>query len=262
MGTFVVKSNTYIQIENIVRMIFGLEPAMGGSEEEASKGPDGRQLEIENAVPEQGVQKEEGKQLRTPHHRPPTPHADHHQQGANNHCQGHAAVPEKRVEERRGQPWDKRVREGVSVTVVELSYVERQFGVLEVHHADQELVDRAGAAILEGIGASPADALRPHILYADVIEQITDQHAVIINRNRDASMVLPGETLLVYEVTPALFAAVAANAAERVSPEATLVNVSMIGAAGRIYITGSTESVERARDEITRVLESVEGREH
>ena len=45
-----------------------------------------------------------------------------------------------------------------------------------------------------------------------MIEQITDQHAVIINRNREASMVLPGETLLVYEVTPALFAAVAANA--------------------------------------------------
>jgi hypothetical protein len=85
---------------------------------------------------------------------------------------------------------------------------------------------------------------------------------VIINRNRDASMVLPGETLLVYEVTPALFAAVAANAAERVAPEATLVIVSMIGAAGRIYISGPKQSVERARDEITRVLQSVEGREH
>jgi hypothetical protein len=141
-------------------------------------------------------------------------------------------------------------------------YVERQFGVLEVHHADQELVDRAGAAILEGIGAASADALRPNILYADVIEEITDQHAVIINRNRDASMVLPGETLLVYEMAPALFAAVAANAAERAAPEATLVAVSMIGAAGRIYLSGSTDSVERARDEITRVLESVEGREH
>ncbi len=81
-------------------------------------------------------------------------------------------------------------------------YVERQFGVLEVHHRDQALVDRAGAAILEGIGATPADALRPRILYADVIEDITDQHAVIINRNREASMVLPGETLLVYEVVP------------------------------------------------------------
>jgi hypothetical protein len=141
-------------------------------------------------------------------------------------------------------------------------YVERQFGVLEVHHRDQELVDRAGAAILEGIGATPADALRPRILYADVIPDITDQHAVIINRNRDGSMVLPGETLLVYEVAPALHAAMAANAAERVAPDATLVIVSMIGAAGRIYMSGDTASVERARDEITRVLESVEGREH
>jgi len=141
-------------------------------------------------------------------------------------------------------------------------YVERQFGVLEVHHADQALVDRAGAAILEGIGATPADALRPRILYADVIEDITDQHAVIINRNREASMVLPGETLLVYEVVPALFAAVAANVAEQAAPDATLVIVSMIGAAGRIYISGSKEDVERAGYEITRVLESVEGREH
>lgn len=141
-------------------------------------------------------------------------------------------------------------------------YVERQFGVLEVHHAEQELVDRAGAAILDGIGASPEDALRPHILYSDVVEDITDQHAVIINRNREGSMILPGESLLVYEVTPALHAAAAANAAERVAPDATLVTVSMIGAAGRIYMSGSTESVVRARDEITRVLEAVEGREH
>ncbi len=141
-------------------------------------------------------------------------------------------------------------------------YVERQFGVLEVHHAEQALVDRAGEAILAGIGAAPADALRPRILYADVIEQITDQHAVIINRNREASMVLPGETLLVYEVMPALFAAVAANAAEKAAPDTTLVTVSMIGAAGRIYISGPSASVHRARDAITELLESVEGREH
>jgi hypothetical protein len=85
---------------------------------------------------------------------------------------------------------------------------------------------------------------------------------VIINRNREASMVLPGETLLVYEVTPALFAAVAANVAEKAAPETTLVTVSMIGAAGRIYISGPSASVHRARDAITELLESVEGREH
>jgi hypothetical protein len=141
-----------------------------------------------------------------------------------------------------------------------IHFVERQFGVLEVHAPDPALVERAGAAILEGIGATAEDTLRPTISYIDVIEDVTDQHAVIVNRNREASMLLPGQTLLVVEVVPALFAAVAANAAERVSPGATLVTVSMIGAAGRVYLAGSTPDIVRARDEITRVLEGVRGR--
>ena len=139
-------------------------------------------------------------------------------------------------------------------------FVERQFGVLEVHASSLADVRRAGAAILDGIGASPGDQLRPQVLFHDVIEDLGDQHAVIINRTRQASMVLPGQTLLVYEVTPALFAAVAANAAEKVAPGTTLVDVSMIGAAGRVYLAGSTADVTRARDEITRVLGLVEGR--
>jgi hypothetical protein len=142
-----------------------------------------------------------------------------------------------------------------------IHFVERQFGVLEVHAADPALVDKAGQAILDGIGAEPEDALRPRLNYVDVIEEVTDQHAVIVNRNREASMLLPGQTLLVVEVTPALFAAVAANAAERVAPELTLVTVSMIGAAGRVYLAGSTPDIVLARDEITRVLEGVKGRD-
>lgn len=140
-------------------------------------------------------------------------------------------------------------------------FVERQFGVLEVHGADLEDVRRAGAAILDGLQAKAADQLRPRVLYSDVIEDVTDQHAVIINRNRQASMLMPGQTLLVYEMTPALFATVAANSAEKVAPDVTLVDVSMIGAAGRVYMAGSTEDVLRARDEITRVLHDVEGRD-
>jgi hypothetical protein len=140
-------------------------------------------------------------------------------------------------------------------------FVERQFGVLEVHGEKLDDVRRAGAAILEGLGATAADQLRPRVLYSDVIEDITDQHAVIVNRNRQASMVLPGETLLVHEMTPALFASAAANAAEKVAPGITLVDVSMIGAAGRVYMAGSTEEVLVARDEITRVLGELEGRD-
>ena len=142
-----------------------------------------------------------------------------------------------------------------------IHFVERQFGVLEVHSPDQALVEEAGEAILEGIGARSEDTLRPKLLYVDVIEEVTDQHAVIVNRNREASMLLPGQTLLVVEMTPALFAAVAANAAERVAPGLTLVTVSMIGAAGRVYLAGSTADIVLARDEITRVLEGVRGRD-
>lgn len=151
-----------------------------------------------------------------------------------------------------------------SVPTVEpgILYVERQFGILELHSRVLEDVVRAGQAVLDGIGASANDQLRPRVLYQDVIEDITDQHAVILNRNRQGSMVMPGEALLVYEMTPALFAAVAANEAERAAPDTTLVDVQMIGAAGRIYMSGSSKDVVTARDRITSVLESIEGREH
>ena len=139
-------------------------------------------------------------------------------------------------------------------------FVERQFGVLEVHSSDLAEVQAAGAAILAGIGATAGDQLRPRILYDDVIEDVTDMHAVIVNRTREASMLLPGDTLLVYEMTPALFAAVAANEAEKAAPENTLVDVSMIGAAGRVYISGTREGVATAREAVTRLLAGMEGR--
>ncbi len=141
-----------------------------------------------------------------------------------------------------------------------LLFVERQYGIVEVHSSNPADVDRAGEAILTSIGATEHDRLKPTILYSDIIHDITDQHAVVLNRTRDASMLLPGASLLVYEMAPALFAAVAANRAEYVAPDLTLVDVQMIGAAGRLFISGRPESVERARAEITRVLNAVEGR--
>ncbi len=140
-------------------------------------------------------------------------------------------------------------------------FVERQFGVLEVHGPDLADVELAGQAILAGLRADAADQLRPEILFSDVIEEVTDRQAVIINRNRGGSMVIPGDALLVCEVTPALFAAVAANEAERAAPGITLVDVSMIGVAGRIYMSGAAPDVLRAQQEIETVLSTVKGRE-
>jgi hypothetical protein len=140
-------------------------------------------------------------------------------------------------------------------------FVERQFGVLEVHSSDLDEVNAAGNAILDGIGVRETDQLRPRVLFNDVIDDVTDQHAVIVNRTREASMLLPGDTLLVYEITPALFAAVAANEAEKASPGNVLIDVSIIGLAGRLYISGSHDDVTAARAAIAAVLKGIQGRQ-
>ena len=61
-------------------------------------------------------------------------------------------------------------------------------------------------------------------------------------------------------MTPALFATVAANAAEKVAPDVTLVDVSMIGAAGRVYMSGTTAGYRpRARRDHARAARDVRG---
>lgn len=139
-------------------------------------------------------------------------------------------------------------------------FTERNFGLLELHSSDGDELMRAGAAILEGLGAKPEDQLAPKTLYHDIIVNLSDQHAIILNRSRDASMLLPGTSLLVYEVAPALFACVAANEAERAAPNTTINDVQMMGASGRIFMSGETSDLEIARDRISKVLSEIKGR--
>lgn len=139
-------------------------------------------------------------------------------------------------------------------------YVERQFGVLELHSSDRSLIASAGEAILAGVGAKAGDQLAPQTLYADLIERVADQHAVILNRTRDASMILPGQSLLVYEMVPALFAAIACNEAEKAAPDITIVDVQMIGASGRLFLAGTTADLKRAQERIADTLARIEGR--
>lgn len=139
--------------------------------------------------------------------------------------------------------------------------VERQFGVLELHGPDLARLEHAGRAILDGLGHAEGGQLRPQVLFADIVDDIADQHAILVNRNRQGSMVLPGDALLLCELAPALFAAFAANEAERVAPRLTMVDVQMIGAAGRIYMAGRRADAETALARIAEVLAAVEGRD-
>jgi hypothetical protein len=139
-------------------------------------------------------------------------------------------------------------------------FTERQFGLLELHSKVAAEVKAAGEAILRGIGAKPEDQLTPSTLYRDIIDNVADQHAIILNRMRNASMILPGQSLLLYEMVPALFAAVAANEAEKSAPGVTIIDVQMMGASGRVFLAGDRADLDVAQDTIGDLLNKVRGR--
>ena len=141
-----------------------------------------------------------------------------------------------------------------------LLFTERQFGLLELHADDMSEVEAAGEAILAGIGAKPDDQMVPETLFHDIIENLNDQHSIILNRTRDASILVPDVSLLIYEMQPALFACVAANEAERAAPDSVINDIQMMGASGRIFMSGTTQEMEAARDAINSTLKSVKGR--
>lgn len=139
-------------------------------------------------------------------------------------------------------------------------FTERNFGLLELHADLMPEIEKAGAAILAGLEARPEDQLAPRTLFNDIITDLADQHAIILNRSRDASILVPGVSLLIYEMEPALFACVAANEAEKSAPNAVINDVQMMGASGRIFLPGTTDELEVARNAITNTLEAVVGR--
>ena len=141
-------------------------------------------------------------------------------------------------------------------------YVERQFGILELHSTKMEDLEEAGNAILDGFSLKAEDRLKPRILYSDLVAEVVDQHSVIINRQRDASMILPGESLLLLETAPALFAAAAANEAEKAVPENVLVDCQMFGVSGRVFISGDEKNTQKALSHVLEVIENIPGREH
>ena len=139
-------------------------------------------------------------------------------------------------------------------------FTERQFGLLELHSDNLEKLQTLGKVVLDGINAKPSDQLIPKILFYDIIENLSDQHSIILNRSRDASILVPGVSLLIFEMEPALFACVAANEAERAAPNAVINDVQMMGASGRIFMSGTTEEMQKACEAIKNTLLKVEGR--
>lgn len=123
--------------------------------------------------------------------------------------------------------------------------VERQFGYLEFHSPYAASVQSAGAAVLEAMGVTPAAAIKPEILASKIVDRVDGYHAFLVNRSKSGSMLLPGESLFIMEMSSSSFALLAANEAEK-SANVKLVDCRFMGAAGRLYLAGSASDVRTA----------------
>ena len=132
--------------------------------------------------------------------------------------------------------------------------VERQFGYLEFHSRSTAAVKAAAEAVLDALGVTPGEAMRPKILASKIVTRIDPLHAFLINRNKLGSMVLAGETLFVLETEPAAYAILASNEAEKAAT-IKVIDYRMIGATGRVYLSGTESEIRAAATAAEQSLE-------
>ena len=138
-------------------------------------------------------------------------------------------------------------------------FVERLYGLLEIHSSKQGETKAAGRAILDFLGVTQKDCLKPNVVSSQIIRNIDANQAQLINRNRRGQMILAGETLYVLEVQPAAYASLAANEAEK----AALINIlqiTSVGSFGRLYLGGQERDIMAASNAALTALENAPGR--
>ena len=140
-----------------------------------------------------------------------------------------------------------------------MQIVERYFGLLEVHSAEQAETRAAGAAILAAIELGESDRIKPRIASSQIIRRIDDHQAQLINRMRHGQMLIPGQTLYVLEMEPASYAALAANEAEKAA-RINILEGRSFGSLGRVYLGGEERDIDVGWRAAVAALEGITGR--
>lgn len=141
-----------------------------------------------------------------------------------------------------------------------MQIVERAYGMLEVHSDSQGDTRVAGETVLRTIEKTENERIKPRILTSQLIKNVEDHHAQLINRTRHGNMILKGDTLFVLEVEPAGYAYYAANEAEKTA-HINIIEVVGFGKFGRVYIAGDEAEVLEAKNIVEKRLAEITGRE-
>jgi hypothetical protein len=138
--------------------------------------------------------------------------------------------------------------------------VERAFGLLEFHHDDKGQVRLGGQAVLDYLKIDEHDRVKPRIVSDQVIRAVEPYHAQLINKIRYGDMLIAGESLLILETEPAGYIAFACNEALKAA-RVKLIDASLFGAYGRLYLSGPEAQIDAAREAAIQAIDRVTGRE-
>ncbi|MCA0906110.1 BMC domain-containing protein [Ruegeria marisrubri] len=138
--------------------------------------------------------------------------------------------------------------------------VEREFGFFILRSPSNAEVSAARDAMLVELGASMTDRLKPAISSTQIITSVEPYQAQLLNKWRKGALIVPGQTLGIVECAPAAYISIAANEAEKAA-EIDIVEVRAVGRFGRLFISGSENSVKTAVEAATRAIEAVDGQD-
>lgn len=137
--------------------------------------------------------------------------------------------------------------------------VEREFGFFILRSPSNAEISAARDSILTELGASMTDRVKPKVATTQIITSVEPYQAQLLNKWRKGSLLVPGQTLGIIECEPAAYISIAANEAEKAA-DIDIVEVRAVGRFGRLFISGSENSVQTGINAAIEAIESVDGK--
>lgn len=133
---------------------------------------------------------------------------------------------------------------------------ERQFGMMQIQHADQGEVRAAGEAVFAATGLSVADRAPVQLLTNKIIRSVEQDHAISFTGMSRGNMVIAGESVLIMETTPAAYLTLACNEALKAA-KVNLVSIRPFGATGRLVLAGAESEIDSAAEAARAALDAL-----
>ncbi|MEI8054604.1 MAG: BMC domain-containing protein [bacterium] len=133
---------------------------------------------------------------------------------------------------------------------------ERYFGQLFIQHSDQGEVIEAGREILRITGLDEKNRAKIEVLTNKIIRSVEPDHAKYFNIDAVNNKVIPGESVLLIETTPAAYSAIACNEALKAA-NVKLITIRPFGATSRLVMSGPESEIDSAAEAAIKIIDKL-----